>query len=313
MMRDFGSPHAVCVAVVCVCGGGVCRRLHKHHDAGLRIPTFSWRWCVCGGGAACAGGSINTMMRDFGSPHAVCGGGVCVRVGVWACVCVSVCVCVCVCAGKGVCGAKGGWVGGCGWVGGRVGTGGAFPSCSLMCYQKRRAAMPGQDEMGTSQALSRARARHAPLLPLSQPRVHLTLLWLRCRSYGGREWGGGRWGTRHCTIVFLLLQETHYSGMPSDGTVGPATDVRALLPTTLGALAPRRYERGMSLWRPLPHRPSPKWLHSNHLGGNAHGNNTRTDNKVARITAGTGGRSAAEDRRRKSRLRYRDRMEDGAR
>ena len=31
-----------------------------------------------------------------------------------------------------------------------------------------------------------------------------------------------------------------------DGAVGPATDVRALPSTTLGALAPRRYERGMS-------------------------------------------------------------------
>ena len=46
----------------------------------------------------------------------------------------------------------------------------------------------------------------------------------------------------------------------------------------------------------MPHRPGPKGPYSTHLGGNAHGDNTRTDNKVARITAGTGGRSAAEDR-----------------
>ena len=51
------------------------------------------------------------------------------------------------------------------------------------------------------------------------------------------------------------------------------------------------------------------------------GDNTRTDNKVARTvlyahaesTAGTGGQSAAESRRRKPWPRYRDRMEDGAR
>ena len=54
----------MCAAVVCVCGGG--------------------------GGAGGAVGSTNTMMRDFGSPHCVSGGGVC------ACgrACVGVCECV---------------------------------------------------------------------------------------------------------------------------------------------------------------------------------------------------------------------------
>jgi len=48
--------------------------------------------------------------------------------------------------------------------------------------------------------------------------------------------------TRTCTIAFLPLQETHYSGTPH--TAGPATDVRALLSTTLGALCTEEVRKG---------------------------------------------------------------------
>ena len=90
----------------------------------------------------------------------------------------------------------GGWVGGgCGWVGvgGRGvggwvgGTGGAFPYCSWS-VPKTSSSNARQDEMGSSQAPSRARERHAPPSP-SQP-LFSTSKRLSI-STGGWERGGG--------------------------------------------------------------------------------------------------------------------------
>ena len=86
--------------------------------------------------------------------------------------------------------------------------------------------------------------------------------------------------TRTCTIAFLPLQETHYSGTPH--TAGPATDVRALLSTTLGALCTEEVRKGDCPLGAPRRTAQARNGRTRPTGRVTSGDNTRTDNKVAR-------------------------------
>ena len=106
-------------------------------------------------------------------------------------------------------------------------------------YRKRRAAMPGKTRWGAHKPRHVHASATPPPPPLNPFLVLLNALVL-VRGAGKGEGGVEHTHTLHNRL--LPLQETHYSGTPPDGTaVGPATDVRALPSTTLGALALRRY------------------------------------------------------------------------
>ena len=173
------------------------------------------------------------------------------------------------------CGVARGWmvgrwgVVGVGWGGGGVWVcaGGANPTCSPCDTKNVEQQCPARRDGDLTSLITCTRAPRLPPPPLvrvpmmrpaaplsSGTRTPRVRLGKRGANEGqrrsGREWGGGGWGTHHCTLVFLPLQETHYSSTPPGGrTAGPATDVRALPSITLGALAPRRCERGTSFWR----------------------------------------------------------------
>ena len=172
--------------------------------------------------------------------------------------------------------------------------------------------MPGKTRWGAHKPRHVHASATPPPPPLNPFLVLLNALVL-VRGAGKGEGGVEHTHTLHNRL--LPLQETHYSGTPH--TAGPATDVRALLSTTLGALCTEEVRKGDCPLGAPCRTAQARNGRTRFTGRVTSGDNTRTDNKVARTvalsTAGTGGRSAAEDRRRKPRLRYRDRMEDGAR